>query len=118
METYWHKDGSIFHCSMVSNVMNWSQFKDLRCCMHLTNPEEFTHVVRGDPAYDKMHQIRWLVNDIRDACKHEWKLGKHLTIDEMMVRYKGSIFVLPLLYLRLINFVLLSFITFTTFGFL
>jgi hypothetical protein len=30
------------------------------------------------------------VDEIRNACKREWSLGKFVTIDEMMVRYKGS----------------------------
>jgi hypothetical protein len=30
------------------------------------------------------------VDEIRNACMREWSLGKFLTINEMMVRYKGS----------------------------
>ena len=30
------------------------------------------------------------MDDICEACMREWLLGKFLTIDEMMVRYKGS----------------------------
>ena len=30
------------------------------------------------------------MNEIYNACMREWSLGKFLTIDEMMVRYKGS----------------------------
>jgi len=36
------------------------------------------------PEYDKMGQVCQLVHDIRDNFKHEWSLGKYLTIDEMM----------------------------------
>jgi hypothetical protein len=31
-----------------------------------------------------------LINAIRESCKMAWNLGKFLTIDEMMIRYKGS----------------------------
>jgi hypothetical protein len=37
-----------------------------------------------------LRQVRWLVDEICSACKREWSLGKFLTIDEMMVQYKGS----------------------------
>jgi hypothetical protein len=31
-----------------------------------------------------------LINSIRESCKKAWNLGKYLTINEMMIRYKGS----------------------------
>jgi hypothetical protein len=37
-----------------------------------------------------LRQVRWLVDAIQNACRCEWSLGKFVTIDEMMVRYKGS----------------------------
>jgi len=37
-----------------------------------------------------MGQRYWLVQEIRNSFKREWTLGKYLTIDEMMIRYKGS----------------------------
>jgi hypothetical protein len=62
----------------------------LRRCLHITNPATYDHIQKGDPQYDKLRQVRWFVDEIRNACKREWSLGKLLTIDEMMVRYKGS----------------------------
>lgn len=47
-------------------------------------------ISRGDVGYDKIGQTRWLVNAIRDRCKLAWYLGKHVTVDEMMIRYKGT----------------------------
>ena len=42
------------------------------------------------PRYDKMGQLRWLLNAIRDRCKRAWKLAKFVIIEEMMIRYKRS----------------------------
>jgi hypothetical protein len=50
----------------------------------------YEHIRKGEPLYDKLRQVWWMVNDIREVCMREWSLGKFLTIDEMMVRYKGS----------------------------
>ena len=40
--------------------------------------------------YDKIRQVQWLVEKIQDACMKSWVLWKFLTMDEMMVRYKGT----------------------------
>jgi hypothetical protein len=61
----------------------------LNKCLHITNPAEYVRD-KGLPGYDKLGQVRWLVNAIRDSCKRVWKLGKFCTIDEMMIRYKGT----------------------------
>jgi hypothetical protein len=88
IKSYWMKEGSIFHCPSVSNVMTRKQFMALNKCLHITNPTEYVREKRL-PGYDKLGQVRWLVNVIRDSCKRMWKLGKFCMIDEMMIRYKG-----------------------------
>jgi hypothetical protein len=37
-----------------------------------------------------MHQCKWLLNRIREACKAVWNVAKMCSVDEMMVRYKGK----------------------------
>ena len=69
--SYWHREFSIFHYPMIFNVMTIAHFRELRQCMHVTNSKPFAHIQRGDVGYDKMRQIRWLVNDIWDACQRE-----------------------------------------------
>jgi hypothetical protein len=90
MKCYWEKEGSFFHCPTISNIMPRERFKDLVRCLHITDPAEYEHIQKGEPDYDKIRQVRWLVEEIRSACMKEWSLGKFVTIDEMMVRYKGS----------------------------
>jgi hypothetical protein len=58
--------------------------------LHITNLATYANVERGSPGFDKLRQVRWLVEEIRENCKKVWALGKFLTIDEMMVRYKGT----------------------------
>jgi hypothetical protein len=70
--------------------MTKERFKDLVRCLYMTDPAEYEHIQKGDPGYDKIRQVRWLVEEIRSTCMKEWSLGKFVTIDEMMVRYKGS----------------------------
>jgi hypothetical protein len=89
-KVYWHWEGSFFHCPTISNIMTRERFCDIRRCLHITNTAEYEHIQKGEPDYDKMCQTKWLIDEIRKACMRDWSLGKYLTIDEMMIRYKGS----------------------------
>ena len=69
--------------------MSRKRFFDLKRWLHITNPATYEHIIKGDALYNKCRQIRWLINNICTLCKAHRSLGKYLTIDEMMVRYKG-----------------------------
>jgi hypothetical protein len=81
IKSYWSKKGSLFHCPTISNIMTRDRFMELRRCLHLTNPATYENIQKEDPGY---------VDEIRNACMREWSLGKFVTIEEMMVRYRGS----------------------------
>jgi hypothetical protein len=89
MKSYWMKEGSVFHCSIISKVMSRNRFNALIRCFHITNPATYVSE-KGLPEYDKLGKTRWLVDEIWKSCKRVWKLEKICTIDEMMIRYKGT----------------------------
>jgi hypothetical protein len=89
-KSYWEKEGSLFHCPIISNIMSRAQFAQLCRCLNITNLASYEHIQKGEIGYDKLRQARWFVDAIQNACKWEWSLGKFVTIDEMMVCYKGS----------------------------
>jgi hypothetical protein len=89
-KSYWDKKDSLFHCQIISNIMTHELFVKLCRCLHLTNPATYKHIQKGDLGYDKLRQVMWLVDEIHNACMRKWSLEKFLTIDEMMVRHKGS----------------------------
>jgi hypothetical protein len=68
--------------------MTRERFKDLIRCLHITDPTTYDHIQKGDLGYEKIRQVRWLVDEIKSACMRKWSLEKFVTIDEMMVRYK------------------------------
>ena len=37
-----------------------------------------------------MGQVRWLINVIWEKYMKAWNVGKFATVDEMMIRYKGT----------------------------
>jgi hypothetical protein len=89
VKSYWAKSEKLFYCPVIASLLTQRRFLALRKCLHLTNPSEFV-TDKSSPLYDQMHQCRWLLNVIRDACRALWNVGKMCTVDEMMVRYKGK----------------------------
>jgi hypothetical protein len=89
IKTFWVGEDEVFHCSKISGLFTRKRFETLSKCLHLTNMDDGM-LDRNSPNYDKVGQCRWLIDVIRGACKSVWQLGAYCTIDEMMVRYKGS----------------------------
>ena len=88
-KTYW-SNNTLFYCPMVANIFTRERFMALWRLLHVTNAETYVHIQCGDAMYDKLCQTRWLVDAICERCQAVWNLEKFITIDEMMIRYKGS----------------------------
>jgi hypothetical protein len=54
VQSYWEKEGSLFHCPIISNIMSRDRFRALRRCLHITDPALYAHIQKGDPGYDKL----------------------------------------------------------------
>jgi hypothetical protein len=89
IKTFWAHDDDVFNCPKILGLFTWKRFETLNKCLHLTNMDDGM-LFRNSPAFDKIAQCRWLIDVIRGACKSLWQLGAYCTIDEMMVRYKGT----------------------------
>jgi hypothetical protein len=77
MKSYWIKEGSVFHCSIISKVMSRNRFNALIRCFHITNPTTYVNEKRL-PRYDKLGQTRWLVDKIRESCKKGMEIGENV----------------------------------------
>ena len=88
-KSYWLKEGSIFHYSIITKLMSLDKFMDLTRCLHITNGSTYVRD-RNSSGYDKMGQMRWLVDEVRENFRSYYNLGKFLTIDELMIGYKGT----------------------------
>ena len=89
VKSYWMKSPSIFHCSIISNLLSRGRFMVLTKCFHLANHDTYVRD-RDLPGYDKMGQVRGISDQVRETFRNCWNLEKFLTIDEMMIRYKGT----------------------------
>jgi hypothetical protein len=38
IKAYWQREGSIFHCPIISNIMTRERFCEIRSCLHITSP--------------------------------------------------------------------------------
>jgi hypothetical protein len=71
IKAYWQREGSIFHCPIISNIMTQERFCEIRRCLHITNPATYKHIEKGQLDYDKMLQTRWFLKEICKACMRE-----------------------------------------------
>jgi hypothetical protein len=53
IKSYWMKEGSIFHCPSISNVITRKRFMALNKYLHITNSAEYVRK-KGLPGYDKL----------------------------------------------------------------
>ena len=86
---YWSKDEPLFHCLVISQMMTRDRYEAISRCLHVANaPTSVTD--RDSPTYDKLHKIRWMLDEVRDRCKAMWSPNQQMTVDESMVMYKGK----------------------------
>jgi len=83
------KKGSIFYCPTISSLMSHNRFQLLTRCLHVTDPSTYAKN-KTMLRYDKMGKAWWLINAIYENCKKSWNVGKFVTIDEIMILYKGT----------------------------
>jgi hypothetical protein len=85
---YWMKSEPLLYCHVIVGMFSRTRFLAISRCLHLQNPRTISQD-RNALEFDKIRHVRWLLNSIRDACKEYWNVGEYVTIDEMMIRYKG-----------------------------
>ena len=66
LKSYWLGPNSIFHCPVISKIMSRRQFCLVNKCLHLWNPTNYVRE-KNLPRYDKMGQVREVVNSVRNS---------------------------------------------------
>ena len=64
--------------------MTRAQSMLLTRCLHVTNPTAHERD-RNRRGYDKMEQVRWLINVIWEKCMEAWNVGQFARVDKMMI---------------------------------
>jgi hypothetical protein len=86
---YWSRDEPLLHCHVISQLMTRDRFELITRFLHVASaPPSVTN--KDNPTYDKLHKIRWMLDEIRDRFKSMWSPNQQMTVDEAMVMYKGK----------------------------
>jgi hypothetical protein len=58
-------------------------------CLHVANapPKVMDH---ESATYDKLHKIRWIVDEVTNHFKAMWTSNQQMTMDECMIMYKDQ----------------------------
>lgn len=87
--SYWRQSCPFLHCQVKSSCMSRQRFERISACLHIVD-DKLWPTNKDHPNYDKLGKLKWLLTEIRSKCMENWNLGQFVTVDEMMVRYKGK----------------------------
>ena len=78
VRSYLLNDISSFHCSLITEFIRHDQFMELTQYLQLTNGSIYVKDQTA-PGYDKMGQIHWIIDKVRDKSRIYYNLGKLLS---------------------------------------
>jgi hypothetical protein len=84
---YWSRC-ELLRCKVIPTVISCRMWESIQRCLHLVDN---TRVVRDCKlhGYDKIAKMRWLVDAFRQRACKLYNPYSMLTVDEMIVPYKG-----------------------------
>ena len=85
----WKKSYDILWCPVVSFIITWNHFEYIVRCLHVHN-NHGAAIDQSNVEFDKLVKLMWLLDKFRDRCNNMWNLDDKVTIDEMMIQYKGK----------------------------
>ena len=72
--------------SYVQNCMPRDAFEFMRRHIHFCDNDE--RKKRGQNGYDPLFKVIWILRKIMDGLQDVWHAGKHICIDESMIKYQ------------------------------
>jgi alanine dehydrogenase len=45
---------------------------------------------RNSSKYDKLHKVRWMLDEVQSRFQAMWSSNQQITVDEGMIIYKGN----------------------------
>ena len=71
----------------VRNAMTCNAYEFMRRYIHFA--DDSRQKKKGDVGYDALFKVQYALNVIMKGIRRAWTAGKHVTIDESMIRYMG-----------------------------
>lgn len=90
---YWSKD-VIWDFDMTSKSgMTRKHYEQIRRFFHCNDNSKWKP--KGQPGYDPLFKVRPVLNMFSEVLKTPWVMGRCISVDEMMIKYKVSLLFLP-----------------------
>ena len=83
---YWKKD-MIYHYTPVAEKISRDRFYDIHRYLHFF--DNSTLSPPHTPGYNKFGKIAQIITMLRSRFAHVWNLGRNISIDEVMIPFKG-----------------------------
>jgi hypothetical protein len=84
IKSYWMREGHIFHCPFICNVMSQKLFVPLKKCFHINMLKRRDYPIMKN--WDKPSGSSMQVGTTVRGCGN-WE---SFSLDEMMIQYKGT----------------------------
>ena len=86
---YWSTD-PLYNTAIFSEIMNRNRFYLLLKFFHF-NDNEDPNYNANDEKRDRLHKVRPLIDLLRSRFRSVYTPGKHLSVDESLILYKGCL---------------------------
>lgn len=90
IEDYWSQE-NVFGQIQIKNLFVRRRYREILSSIHLcdkTSPQ----ANRDSDLYDRLHNIRPMIDILNRNFQASFNLGRELSFDEFMVKFKGSLF--------------------------
>ena len=83
----WRRSPHGFYFPYIHNTMTIWSFKFMRWYMHFSDNKK--QIPKGVLGYDPLFKVRDALDKMMKVMSSAWNTGKHVTIDESMIKYMG-----------------------------
>ncbi|KAK7915583.1 hypothetical protein WMY93_011344 [Mugilogobius chulae] len=92
LKDYWSRI-RLFNFAFPKGLITGKKYLAILSAFHISDPEDdrTNERKRGTPLFDRLHKIKPLYTDMRNACRQNFQPGQHISIDERMVASKARI---------------------------
>jgi hypothetical protein len=91
MKGFWSVGRTRLHCQEVAVTILRNRFLNILKCLHIAPKSTITYDWT-EAGYDRVVQVRWLVEQLVGNFQSAWKASPYLCVDECMVAYNGKFY--------------------------
>lgn len=85
---FWSTD-DFFGNKGIKRTMTKNRFEELSCYLHFSDSTK--EPARGDVNYDRLFQVRTVIDYVRGKCENNLNPSKNISVDEGMIAFRGRL---------------------------